>query len=261
MARAHRHIIPGQVWHLSHRCHEKKWLLRFAKDRRRWLYWLYEARKRYGLVVLNYVITCNHILMLVRERGIGEIGRSMQLIAGRTAQEYNKRKSRRGADWEDRYHSTAVQTINHLHRCIIYIDLNMVRAGAVDHPIHWVHGGYAELQSPACRYQRIDYDVLMRLLGMNTIAQMQQARAQWLVAEMNRGPLVRLPEWTEAVAVGSESYIKSIMPQLTSRNPRRKLKVAEKYCLLQESPQTYNAFTMQKTQSKHQISYDSGAQF
>ena len=52
----------------------------------------------------------------------------MQLIAGRTAQEYNQRKDRQGAFWEDRYHATAIEADGHLHRCLIYIDLNMIRA-------------------------------------------------------------------------------------------------------------------------------------
>ena len=52
----------------------------------------------------------------------------MQLIAGRTAQEYNQRKGKQGAFWEDRYHATATETDEHLHRCLIYVDLNMVRA-------------------------------------------------------------------------------------------------------------------------------------
>ena len=51
----------------------------------------------------------------------------MQLIAGRTAQEYNQRKGKRGAFWEDRYHATAIEIDEHLHRCVVYIDLNMVR--------------------------------------------------------------------------------------------------------------------------------------
>jgi hypothetical protein len=59
----------------------------------------------------------------------------MQLIAGRTAQEYNQRKARGGAFREDRYHATAIQTDEHLHQCLVYIDLNMVRAGVVNHPI------------------------------------------------------------------------------------------------------------------------------
>jgi putative transposase len=50
----------------------------------------------------------------------------MQLIAGRTGQEFNDRKGRHGAFWEDRYHATAIEADEHLHRCVVYIDLNMV---------------------------------------------------------------------------------------------------------------------------------------
>ena len=42
--------------------------------------------------MLNYIVTSNHIHLLIRDRGRGEIARSMQLVAGRTGQEYNRRK-------------------------------------------------------------------------------------------------------------------------------------------------------------------------
>jgi len=74
---------------------------------------LFEARKRYGLCVLNYMVTSNHIHLLVKDTGNNVIPKSMQLIAGRTAQTYNQRKNRKGAFWEDRYHATAVQTDEH----------------------------------------------------------------------------------------------------------------------------------------------------
>ena len=131
MPRANRYYLAGHVWHITHRCHKQQFLLRFARDRRAWVYWLYQARRRYGLCVLNYVVTSNHIHLLVRDQGGGEIAPSMQLIAGRVAQQFNRRKSRKGAYWEDRYHATAVQADGHLARCMVYIDLNMVRAGAV----------------------------------------------------------------------------------------------------------------------------------
>ena len=57
----------------------------------------FEAKKRFGLCVLNYIVTSNHIHLLVRDRGKGEIAQCMQLIAGRTGQEYNQRKGRKGA--------------------------------------------------------------------------------------------------------------------------------------------------------------------
>ncbi|MGE4344011.1 MAG: hypothetical protein AB7F20_06950 [Geoalkalibacter sp.] len=45
---------------------------------------------------------------------------------------------RKGAFWEDRYHAAAIESGEHLLRCLVYIDLNMVRAGAVSHPQEWV---------------------------------------------------------------------------------------------------------------------------
>ena len=73
--------------------------------------------------------TSNHIHLLVRDTAPGVISQSIQLIAGRTGRDYNQRKARKGAYWEDRYHATAVEADEYLRRCLVYIDLNMVRAG------------------------------------------------------------------------------------------------------------------------------------
>jgi hypothetical protein len=68
------------------------------------------------------MITSNQIHMLIVDTGERDvIPKSMQLIAGRAGQEYNQRKNRRGAFWEDRYHATAVETGEHLARCLVYI--------------------------------------------------------------------------------------------------------------------------------------------
>ena len=134
MPRANRHFLPDCLWHITHRCHQRKFLLKFTRDRRRYLHWLFEAKKRVGLSVLNYMVTSNHVHLLVKDTGPNVIARSMRLIASRTAQEYNQRKVRHGAFWEDRYHATAIDSDDHLRRCLVYIDLNMVRAGAVKHP-------------------------------------------------------------------------------------------------------------------------------
>ena len=157
MPRASRHYIPGYVWHITHRCHKKEFLLKFARDRRRWLEWLFGARKRFGIRVLNYMVTSNHIHLLVLDGGDSDvIPKTMQLIAGRTGQKYNQRKNRKGAFWEDRYHATAVAKDNHLIQCLIYIDLNMVRTGVVQHPSEWPFSGYNEIQNPRERYALID---------------------------------------------------------------------------------------------------------
>jgi putative transposase len=119
MARAKRHFIPDYIWHITHRCHKREFLLKFAKDRHRYLQWLYQARKKYGLKILNYMVTSNHTHLLVVDDGDRNvIPNSMKLVAGRTGQEYNQRKNRRGAYWEDRYHATAVESGDHLAKCM-----------------------------------------------------------------------------------------------------------------------------------------------
>jgi putative transposase len=69
MPGANRHYIPGCVWHITHHCHKKEFLLKFARDRRRYLHRLFEARKRYGLSVLNYMVASNHIRLPVTDEG------------------------------------------------------------------------------------------------------------------------------------------------------------------------------------------------
>ena len=117
---------------------------------------IFEAKKRYGLSVLDYIVTSNHIHLLVKDTGANVIADSMQLIARRSAQEYNQRKGKQGTFWEDRYHATASECEEYLHQCLVYIGLNMVRAGVVNHPSKWVHSGYREIQLPPKRYAVID---------------------------------------------------------------------------------------------------------
>ncbi len=130
------------------------------------------------MYVLNYVETPNHIHLLVKDTDEHVIARGLQLIAGRTAQEYDQRKHRKGAFWEDRYHVTAIESDAQFLQCLVYIDMNMVRAGVVRHPAKWAHGGYREIQQPPKRYRIIDIPALMELGGFNDIATMQQQHRQ-----------------------------------------------------------------------------------
>lgn len=61
MPRANRHRLPGHVWYITHRCHRQQFLSKFARDRRRWRHWLFEARQRFWLCVLDFIVTSNHI--------------------------------------------------------------------------------------------------------------------------------------------------------------------------------------------------------
>jgi len=240
MPRANRYYIPGYVWHLTHRCHKKEFLLKFARDRRRYLYWVFQARKRFGLSVLNYMVTSNHIHLLVRDKGGRDvIPKSIQLIAGRTGQEFNQRKDRKGAYWEDRYHATAVETDRHLIQCVVYMDLNMVRAGVVGHPSEWASSGYNEIQAPRKRYALIDYEGLRELLSFSGWDDLANAYGGWLEESLRGCPRDRDGKWTESVAVGSEGFVSATKEALGVKGKGREVIGGEGVYELRESPGLY----------------------
>jgi putative transposase len=244
MTRAKRHYLPGLIWHITHRCHKREFLFRFARDKRAWLSWILAAKKTYGLCILNYMITSNHIHLLILDRGNGDgrtIARSLHLAEARVAQEYNKRKERSGAFWEDRYHATAIETGGHFVNCLAYIDLNMVRARVVNHPGEWPFCGYYELQQPRQRQrnQLVNLVELSSLLGMRDIKGLRESRARWVARECQAGNFSRDPIWTECVAVGSQKYVEGILSRLKGKAKGREIRGDRERFVLKEATGAY----------------------
>jgi len=240
MARANRHHLPGYAWHITHRCHKREFLFKFDKDKKRWTHWLFEAKKRFGLKILNYTVTSNHIHLLVYDGKVNIIPKSIQLIAGRTGREYNQRKNRKGAFWEDRYHATAVETGNHLIRCLAYIDLNMVRAGVVRHPCEWKYGGYSEIQNPKQRYSLIDRQKLTALLGIKDNNQLSEYHRNWVEEVLKNISNQRDAKWTESIAVGDKEFVMETKAKLGARAMGRKALENNAGYELRESQSSYN---------------------
>jgi putative transposase len=229
MPRANRNFLPGRIWHITHRCHKKEFLLKFRRDKRIWLFWAHQATIRYGLIILNFMITSNHIhqlAMVLASRARAQntaLPRALQLIESRIAQGYNARKERRGAFWEDRYHGTAVEDGVQLARCLTYIDMNMVRAGVVAHPREWAYCGYHELvREIAVPHGRrrgflVDSSKLVELTGAPDIRAHLARRSEWIDVAIRKGQIEREPIWTESVAVGSEKHLRGFQAELGNK--------------------------------------------
>ncbi len=239
MPRANRCFMPGQVWHITHRCHKQEFLLKFAQTRQRYIHWIYQARKRFEVEILHYTITSNHIHLIVRNRGgDNEIPRLIQLVAGRTGQEYNARKHRKGAFWEDRYHATAIETGKHLQRCLVYLDLNMVRAGMVKHPEDWKHGSYHEIQGNRRRNTIIDLNALIDALEVSSVDALREAHRGW-IANALQEELQREEIWSQSLAVGSTEFAQRTQQALGIQGRNRELAQTDGLCVLRETEADY----------------------
>jgi putative transposase len=189
------------------------------------------------LKILNYMITSNHVHLLVFDSGKRDvISKSMQLVAGRTGQEYNQRKNRKGAYWEDRYHATAVESGDHLARCMVYIDTNMVRAGVVSHPSMWPFSGYNEIQEPRRKNILIDYERLQSLFGAESYAQFKSSHKDWVEKYLENRVPERQSEWTNSIAVGSKEFIEQVKSLLGFKaKGRDSIKGGQGYHLREEA--------------------------
>jgi len=222
--RAKRHYLPGFIWHLTHRCHKREFLLEFCTEKESWLRWIIEGKKRFGLRVLDYIVTSNHVHLLVHDRGIRDaIPRTMHLAASRAAQEYNYARSRHGAFWEDRYHSTAIEAGVHLIRCLTYIDLNMVRAGVVKHPSEWPFAGYHEIQGKPVAFPLVDLGDWLELLQIGSIDLFRWTHMCAIKTALEHQNLARDKKWTETVAVGTRVFVELIQKKLGGTSRRNKI--------------------------------------
>ena len=223
-------------------------MLKFARDRRLWRAWLYEARRRFGLCVLDYTATSNHVHLVVCDRDQGEIAASLQLIEGCTGQAFNRRKRRGGAFWEDQYHATAVETGEHVARCVVYVDLNMVRAGVVQHPAEWAVGGYPEIQQERERYRIVDREALAEALGME-VTELTKTHRDWVETALRESRRGREPQWTESIAVGSRSFVEQVQRELGGRGRHREVEQAGEDFLLREPAEAYGLNSVGKLAS------------
>ena len=161
MPRATRYLQDGFIYHLTHRCNNGDFFLRFSKERDVYREWLRVGSKRYDVPVLGYAITSNHTHIIVECCDRLAVAKMMKLASGVTAQDRNRRKGHDGAVWEHPYRCTRVQDGRHLRNCLRYVDLNMVRAGKVAHPRDWRWCGHDELIGKRKRYRIVDIDRLL----------------------------------------------------------------------------------------------------
>ena len=178
-------FLPSKLWLINQRCCANQPLFKDCVDRRRWLYWLYQARRRFGLSVLNFVVLPSETQLLLLDKGRGEIPCSMQLVARSMAADYNRFKRRQGPFWEGRYSASRMDAGASLPELLVTMDLTPVKRGCVNHPEKWQTSGFYELQNPPPRARRIDVNALQRLLNPVDLNQLLRQRKGWVQSALN----------------------------------------------------------------------------
>jgi len=175
----------------------------------------------------------------------------MQKLQGGFAEWYNIRKRRSGAFWDGRYHSTMIESGSHLWNCMAYIDLNMVRAGVVKHPREWRWNSHDEMLGERTRHTLINMPKMLELVGIGSREEFARSYERAIDESLSRGQLHREPHWTEAIAVGSEDYIRGIAAQLSNRTRLEMAAAADGVWRVQESDAPFASPASQDPQASY----------
>jgi putative transposase len=209
MPRASDYLLEGYTYHLTQRCHDREFLLRLAKDRDIYREWLRQGVRRHGVSVYGFCITGNHVHILAHVDSVDDVSRLMHLASGATAKRYNLRRRRTGSMWQHPYQCTIVEDGHHLLNCLTYIDMNMVRAGAVSHPSEWRWCGHDELVGSRKRYRILDIERLLQSLDLSSEEQLRRYYTEAIEERTEAERLQRERHWTDSLAVGSEEFVRA----------------------------------------------------
>lgn len=134
MARLPRLTVPGYPHHIIQRGNNRQAIFSDTADYELLLSLIDEHARKQQVAVHGYVLMSNHFHLLATPETVEGIPQMMQSVGRRYVRNYNLRHARTGTLWEGRYKSTLIQAERHLLACMVYMDLNPVRAAMVADP-------------------------------------------------------------------------------------------------------------------------------
>ncbi|MBM3386569.1 MAG: transposase [Betaproteobacteria bacterium] len=130
--------VAGYPHHIIQRGNDRQPIVRDDADRARLLALWVEHSRAFKVAIHAYVIMDNHFHLLATPETGDALPLMMQAVGRAYVRHFNLRHGRTGTLWEGRYRSNLIDSERYLLACMVYIDLNPVRAGLVhraqDHP-------------------------------------------------------------------------------------------------------------------------------
>ena len=142
MARLPRLTVPGYPHHIIQRGNNRQAIFSGPADYELLLSLIDEHARKQQVAIHAYVLMSNHFHLLATPETAEGIPQMMQAVGRRYVRTYNLRHARTGTLWEGRYKSTLIQAERYLLACMVYIDLNPVRAGMVAEPANYPWSSY-----------------------------------------------------------------------------------------------------------------------
>ena len=221
MARLPRLTLPGYPHHVIQRGNNRQAIFASAADYQALLDLLRDNAQKFGVAIHAYVLMSNHFHLLATPQTADGLPQMMQAVGRSYVRRFNQRHDRSGTLWEGRYRSTLIETERYLLACMVYIDLNPVRAGMVVGAGDWrwsSHAHYLGLQHDAL----VTPHALAWELGNTPFA--REAAYKTLVdAGIGSSQQTALTKATlSGWALGDEDFVQALQKNSTRRMTKNK---------------------------------------
>ena len=216
MARLPRLTVTGYPHHVILRGNNRQDIFKTTADYQHMLSLLEEHARAQGVEVHAYVLMTNHLHLLLTPQKDQALPKMMQAVGRSYVRRFNQAHGRTGTLWEGRYRSTLIQADRYLLACMVYIDLNPVRARMVSQPEAYPWSSHAHYIGQ--RHDRlITPHALYWSLG-NTPFSREAAYAELVHAGISQAQLGALTQSTlSGWALGDAGFLRGLQGQ----TPRR----------------------------------------
>ncbi|MDA9408083.1 transposase [Bradyrhizobium sp. CCBAU 45384] len=136
MPRTARLIAPGHPHHVTHRGVDRQRVFFADSDYQDYLSILEQEARRTGTAVWAYCLMPNHVHLVLTPSTATGLGRTIGETSRRFARLSNRRREVKGAVWQSRFYSVALDE-RHLLEAVRYVLLNPVRANLTGSADFW----------------------------------------------------------------------------------------------------------------------------
>ena len=137
MPRKARIVSGGVCFHVINRGNERARIFHCDEDYRYFMFAFLKAQERGPLEILAACLMPNHVHLVLRPRGSGDLSKWMQRAMTAHVRWHHARYQTTGRLWQGRYKLFPIQQDRHLLTVMRYVERNALRAGLVERAEKW----------------------------------------------------------------------------------------------------------------------------
>jgi len=211
MPRVARIVAVDYPHHITQRGNYKQNIFSDKSDREKYLTFIKNESKQYGVTILAYCLMTNHVHFIGVPEKENSLGDTFKYAHMKYSQYYNKKKKLTGHLFQGRFYSSVMDEV-HTLACARYIERNPVRARLAKKP-------YLYEFSSARVHCRIDqFDNLEVNKLFKYIDEQQENWANFIEAESDKDQIKEIRKKTKSGRpIGSFRFIDEVEKKLGRR--------------------------------------------